>query len=207
MSLRKWAKLFGATLLVGGVVSLIVGVAMIYIHPAPDVKIVKLDDWLYNLFNFLVSGLTLGAFSHMGFFAYLILNYIALSIFKKPYLWIALQGFITVFVLVEVAVNMYDTSFPSQTFWVFPLVLVIASLLVAWRKVKETASSAWVPSLFFMIAVTVLEGMPAFREGDISSLVYMLLPLFACNSYQILKLHHILDVKSPLQGAAKAGSQ
>lgn len=201
MSLRKWAKLFSISIAIGGLVSVVVGVVMAYMDP--DFAIPKADDWIYNLFTFLFSGLTLGAFAHMGFFAYLTLNYIALSIFKKPYLWVALQGFATIFALVEVVINLYDTSFPPSTFWLLPVLLVAAAAAVSWRKVKETTKSAWVPSLFFMIVVTVLEGNPAFRSGDISSLIYMLLPLFACNTYQLLQLHRILDTKAPLAGAAK----
>ena len=201
MSLRKWAKLFGTSIAIGGIVSLVVGVVMAYLDP--DFAIPKADDWIYNLFTFLFSGLTLGAFAHMGFFAYLTLNYIALSIFKKPYLWVALQGFATLFALVEVVINLYDTSLPASTYWLLPALLVLASAAVSWRKARETTKSAWVPSLFFLIVVTVLEGNPAFRSGSISSLIYMLLPLFACNTYQILQLHRILEAKAPLAGAAK----
>jgi len=201
--LRKWGKLFGVTILIGGIVSVIVGIAMAMADP--NFTIPKADDWIYNLFSFLFAGLTLGAFAHMGFFAYLTLNYIALSIFKKSYLWMAFQGFVTVFVLVEVAVNLYGSDFPGISYVMLPVVLVLASLAVSWRKVRETSSGAWVPSLFFMIVVTVLEGNPAFRQGSLSSLIYMLLPLFVCNTYQILMLHRILEAKSPLSGAAKAG--
>ena len=183
--------------------SLLVGIVMAYTDP--NFQITKTDDWIYNMFTFLISGLTLGAFAHMGFFAYLTLNYIALSIFKKSYLWIAFQGFVTVFVLVEVAVNLYDANFPVYTYWSLPIVLTLASLAVAWRKARETTTNAWIPSMFFMIVVTVLEGNPAFRTENLSSLVYMLLPLFVCNTYQILKLHRILGAKSPLSDAAKAG--
>ena len=202
MNLRKWGKLFAITILIGGGVSLASGLVMAYADP--NFEIPKADDWIYNMFSFLIAGLTLGAFAHMGFFAYLMLNYIALSIFKKSYLWMAFQGFAVVFVLVEVAVNMYGTDFPASAYWVLPIVLVLCSVAVAWRKVRETKASAWVPCLFFMIAVTVLEGNPAFRTGSISSLVYMLLPLFACNAYQILQLHRIVGAKSPMSGAVKA---
>jgi KinB signaling pathway activation protein len=203
LNLRKWMKLFGATILIGGLVSIIMGIVMAYMDP--NFKIPKADDWIYNIFNMFLSGLTLGAFAHMGFFAYLMLNYIARSIFKQPYLWLAFQGFVTAFVLVEVAINMYDTNFPKSAFWMLPAALTLCSSLVAWRKVQETTSNSWIPSLFFMIAITVLEGNPAFKTGSISALVYMLLPLFVCNSYQIMKLHRILDMKTAVPGTAKAG--
>lgn len=186
-------KLFGVTILIGGVVSLITGVIM---ANASNFEIPKADDWLYNATNMFFSGLTFGAFAHMGFFAYLTLNYIARSIFKKPYLWVAFQAFVTVFVLVEAAVNLYDSSFPSSSFWVLPLAITAASALVSWRKVKETTSGSWIPAMFFMIVVTVLEANPAFREGSITALIFMMLPLFLCNAYQILMLHRLLGDKS-----------
>lgn len=189
LSLRKWMKLFGATILIGGVVSLVLGVIMVMLD---TFEIPKADDWLFNLTQMLLSGFTLGAFAHMGFFAYLTLNYIARSIFKRPYLWVAAQGFVTVFVLVELAVNLHGSGFPGYAFWMVPLVLVAASTLVAWVKVKETSSASWIPALFFMIVVTVLEAIPAFREQTIPSLVYMVLPLFLCNAYQLMMLHRLL---------------
>ncbi|WP_219644103.1 KinB-signaling pathway activation protein [Cohnella sp. CFH 77786] len=203
MNLRKWMRLFGVTILIGGAVSVLTGIVMKLADPT--FVIPKADDWVYNIFNMFLSGLTLGAFAHMGFFAYLTLNYIARSIFKRPYLWVAFQGFVVAFVLVEVAVNMYGTNFPSHAFWLLPVVLTACSALVAWRKAKETSKGAWIPSLFFMIAITVLESNPAFRTGSISALVYMLLPLFVCNTYQIMRLHRILDAKAPVPGEAKAG--
>jgi KinB signaling pathway activation protein len=189
LSLKKWMKLFGATILIGGVVSLILGVIMVMLD---TFEIPKADDWLFNLTQMFLSGLTLGAFAHMGFFAYLTLNYIARSIFKRPYLWVACQGFVTVFMLVEVAVNLYDSDFPGYAFWAVPLVLAAASAAVSWIKVKETTSASWIPALFFMIVITVLEAIPAFREGSIASLIYMVLPLFLCNAYQLMMLHRLL---------------
>lgn len=203
MNLRKWMKLFGTTILIGGLASLIIGVCMQLSDPT--FRNIEADGWLYNMFQMAMIGFTFGAFAHMGFFAYLMLNYIARSIFKRPQLWVALQGFTTAFVLVEVAYGVYGTNFPEATFWAVPLALTAAALLVAWRKVHETTSGAWVPTVFFLVTVTVLEGVPAFRTGSLSSLVFQLVPLFVCNSYQIMRLHRILDSKAAVTETAKAG--
>ena len=202
MSLKKWMKLFGATVSIGGVVSLVLGVIMVLLD---SFEIPKADDWLYNLMQMFLSGVTLGAFAHMGFFAYLTLNYIARSIFRKPYLWVAAQGFVTVFVLVELAVNLYGSGFPGYIFWAFPLVLTAASVLVAWIKVRETTTASWIPALFFMVAVTALEAIPAFREESVPSLVYMTLPLFLCNAYQLMMLHRLLGDPPEKNSALQAG--
>ena len=195
MNLRKWLRLFLATIAIGAAASLVIGVSMQVTDP--DYSHLRADEWAYNVLMMVLSGFTMGAFAHMGFFAYLMLNYIARSIFKRPYLWIALQGFVTVFVLVEIAVNVYDTKLPAASYWALPLALAAASLLVAWWKTSETNAGAWIPTLFFLIVVTVLEGIPSFRTaldtGKISSLVYQLAPLFICNTYQIMKLHRVLE--------------
>jgi KinB signaling pathway activation protein len=203
LSLRKWMKLFGATILIGGLATLIIGVCMQLSDP--QFRNIQVDGWLYNLFQMAMIGFTFGAFAHMGFFAYLMLNYIARSIFKRPYLWVALQGFITVFVLIEIAYWTYGTNFPNATFWAVPLALVAGSLAVSWRKVHETTPGAWVPTLFFLVAVTVLEGMPAFRTASMSSLVFQLVPLFICNTYQIMRLHRILEGRIAVPAGVKAG--
>ncbi|WP_276358285.1 KinB-signaling pathway activation protein [Cohnella caldifontis] len=203
MTLRKWMKLFATTILIGGAVGLLIGVCMM----ASDAEYhdLKADQWLYNMFNMAVAGLSFGAFAHMGFFAYMMLNYIARSIFKRPQMWVALQGFLALFILVEIAYWTYGTNFPSAVYWAVPLLLTAASLLVAWRKVRETNPGSWVPTMFFMIAVTTLEAIPAFRTGKLFSLVLELVPLFVCNAYQILRLHRILETRRPEQTAVKAG--
>lgn len=203
MNLRKWMKLFGTTILLGGLAALVMGVCMQLSDPT--FRNIAADGWLYNMFQMTMIGLTFGAFAHMGFFAYLMLNYIARSIFKRPQMWVALQGFIAAFVLVEIAYWTYDTNFPSVTFWAVPIALAAASMLVAWRKVQETTSGAWLPTMFFLIAVTVLEAIPAFRTGSMPSLVFQLVPLFICNAYQIMMLHRLLEAKTAVPEAAKAG--
>jgi KinB signaling pathway activation protein len=203
LTLRKWMRLFVTTILIGGAVGLLIGIGMM----AGDAgyRDLRADEWLYNMFNMAVAGLSFGAFAHMGFFAYMMLNYIARSIFRRPQMWVALQGFTAVFVLIEIAYWTYDSDFPSAVFWAVPLLLTAASLLVAWLKVRETSSGSWVPTLFFLIAVTALEAIPAFQTGKLSSLALQLVPLFVCNAYQIMRLHRILEVRQPEQAAAKAG--
>lgn len=205
MNLRKWMTLFGTTILMGGAASLVTGVVMLLCDSS--FHVVKTGgDWLFNVIMMALAGLTFGAFAHMGFFAYLMLNYIARSIFKRPYLWVALQGFIALFVLIEIAYWTYDSDFPAYTFWLVPIVLAAVSAAVARWKVKETTAGAWIPTLFYLIAVTTIEAMPGFQSGKITSLVFSLIPLFVCNSYQILRLHRILVKPKAAPVAASANS-
>jgi len=191
LNLRKWMSLFGTSILIGSAAAVIVGAALQLMDL--EFRDVGAKGWLYNLFMMALAGLSFGAFAHMGFFAYLMLNYISRSIFKRPYLWVATQGFVTVFVLVEIVYWTYGSDFPAATFWALPLALTAAAAVVAWRKAHETTAGAYIPTMFFMIAVTSVEALPSFRSENIASLIFYLIPLFICNAYQILKLHRILD--------------
>ncbi|SFB61131.1 KinB signaling pathway activation protein [Cohnella sp. OV330] len=206
MNLRKWMTLFGTTILIGGGAALITGVVMMVCDP--DFQIGGARGWAFNLIMMALAGLSFGAFAHMGFFAYLMLNYIARSIIKRPYLWVALQGFVALFVLAEIVYWTHDSEFPPHAFWIVPLLLSAGALAVAWRKAKETTAGAWIPTLFFMIAVTTIEGLPGFRSGGLwTQLTFTLVPIFVCNAYQILRLHHILTVPGTAQKVkTEAGS-
>lgn len=191
MNIRKWMTLFGTTILIGALIAALTGIGLMATDQEFQVK--GTENWFVNIGLMALGGLTFGAFSHMGFFAYLMLNYIARSIFKRPYTWLMTQGIIAAFVMFEIGYWTYDTNFPDYTFWAVPLALLAASLLVAWRKTHETSSGAWVPTVFFLVAITALESVPAFRTGNMPSLLFQVVPLFVCNTYQIMRLHRILD--------------
>ncbi len=202
MNIRKWMTLFGTTILIGALMAAVAGIGLMATDQ--DFQVKGTENWFVNIGLMALGGLTFGAFSHMGFFAYLMLNYIARSIFKRPYTWIMTQGILTAIVMFEIGYWTYDTNFPEYTYWAVPLILLAASLLVAWRKTHETSSGAWVPTVFFLVAITTLESVPAFRTGNMPSLIFQIVPLFVCNSYQIMRLHRILD-RTP-QSAAQATS-
>jgi KinB signaling pathway activation protein len=68
--------------------------------------------------------------------------------------------------------------------------------IVAYIKSKETNKKAFVPALFFMVVVTILEWVPALRINDTDWLYLMVIPLLLCNSYQLLVLHRLIGQKS-----------
>jgi len=191
LNIRRWMTLFGTTILIGALMAALAGIALMATDQKFQVK--GTENWFVNIGLMALGGLTFGAFSHMGFFAYLMLNYIARSIFKRPYTWIMTQAIIAAFVMFEIGYWTYDTNFPEYTYWAVPLALLAAALLVAWRKTHETSSGAWVPTVFFLVAITALETVPAFRTGSMPSLIFQMVPLFVCNAYQIMRLHRILD--------------
>lgn len=196
LSLRKWMKLFVKTLLIGALAGVATGVTLQVSDP--EFRNIGVDGWLYNIWMMALSGMNFGALAHLGFFAYLVLNYVARSVLRRPYLWVALQGFTAVFVLAELVYWLsLERGLPAATAWVLPVLLTAAAVLVSWLKVRETTRGAWIPSLFFLIACTVIEAVPAFREAfredNVLSIVVSLVPLFVCNAYQVMQLHRVLD--------------
>ncbi|WP_225442579.1 KinB-signaling pathway activation protein [Paenibacillus lycopersici] len=205
MNLRKWFFLFWSTMAVGGVISAVVGTLMQWIDP--DFGILGLKATGFNLLTMVLVGLLFGAFSQMGFFSYLTLNYIALSVLRKGYLWNALQAYTTLFALGGVGYMLYDnrtTLGNNWIFWVLPLALLAASWGVSYVKAKQTNNSAFIPTMFLLIVVTLLEAWQSL-QSNVYSMTFMIIPMFACNAYQIMWLHRLLR-KEQTTGSASSSN-
>ncbi|QAY68586.1 KinB signaling pathway activation protein [Paenibacillus protaetiae] len=161
----------------------------------------------FNAFMMAIVGLMFGAFSHMGFFAYLTLNYIALSIFRKSYLWNALQGYSTLFAAGWMGYMLYKERSEGVLFWLLPLGLLACAAIVSYVKIKQTNSSAFIPSMFLLFTITFIEAWPALQgELNVAAIIFMMIPLFACNAYQIMMLHRILGNQTADSPAAAVKS-
>ncbi len=154
----------------------------------------------FNAAMMALVGTMIGAFSQMGFFAYLILNYIALSIFRKKYLWNAFQAYTTVFCIIGLGYMLFNKReiLSSYLFIIVPAVLVLGTLAVCFFKVKQTNPSAFIPTAFLMFTVTFIEAWPAMSDGNANTpgIIFMFVPLFVCNAYQIMMLHRVLKNKT-----------
>ncbi|MFC5653061.1 KinB-signaling pathway activation protein [Paenibacillus solisilvae] len=206
MNLRKWFFLFWSTMAVGGVVTIVVGSIMQWTDQSFGFMGLKAVG--FNTLTMALVGMLFGAFSQMGFFAYLTLNYIALSVFRRSYLWNALQAYTTVFVLGGVGYLLYQDreSLNNWVFWALPLAMALGSWLVAYVKVKQTNNNAFIPTLFLQVVVTILESWPSLQgEGaNTSAIVFMVIPMFICNAYQIMLLHRLVRKPQTTDSAASA---
>ncbi|WP_240941891.1 KinB-signaling pathway activation protein [Paenibacillus sp. HB172176] len=207
MTLRKWFFLFWSTMAVGAISCIIAGIIMMLSDQ--EFGFMGMEATGFNASMMAISGLMIGAFSQMGFFAYLTLNYIALSVFRKKYLWNALQGYTTAFCVFGLGYVLYEDRTNNWFFWALPLILIAASLIAAWYKVKQTNKSAFVPTVFLMYVVTFIEAWPALQgETNIAAIIFMVTPLFLCNAYQNMMMHRLLkktEADSAV-GAAKSAS-
>lgn len=210
MTSRNWVKLFITTLLVGGFTTGIVGFIVRWKEFQPIfigfhiIEILSVFAWLIGV------GLIFSILSQMGFFAYLTVHRFGLGIFKSVFLWNAVQIIITAVVLVDLVYLRYK-AFAKADESLLPYIglalLVLAiGVVVAFVKMKQTTKTAFIPALFFMIVITVLEWVPVLRVNEESWLYLMLFPLLACNAYQLLALHKI-NASSEKQRQAKSKSK
>lgn len=189
MSLRNWLKMFGSTLLVGALTSIVA--RMILGMMDPELQVFD----IYVIIATVGAGMLYSVLSQMGFFAYMTLNYIAQSMFKKRETWLVIQWIAIVFVFVDcIVIRAY--FFEGLSAWYkytpLPLILIAVSAAAAYWRGKMTNFNAFIPTLFFLFVVTAVESVPALRQNDVFSIIDMMIPLFACNAWQILRLPRYL---------------
>jgi KinB signaling pathway activation protein len=194
MTLRKWFHLFWTTLIIGMILGLIAGLSLQLTDR--DFSVPGLPAVGFNLINMALGGATISVLSQMGYFAYLIVRYIAMGIIRRKNIWDMLQWAIIIVVLFDLVYLRY-TSFGGSiaAYFVLPIVVAIVAWGTAAWKVRLTNRNGFLPTLFFMSAVTVLEAVPALRLNNAASTYFMLLPLFGCNAWQILILPRLLQGK------------
>ncbi|MFJ7978548.1 KinB-signaling pathway activation protein [Peribacillus sp. NPDC096379] len=192
MNSRNIVRLFISTLLVGGITGGIVGFAVRWdeFSSFDLVELLSVFVWLVGV------GLIFSVISQAGFFAYLTIHRFGLGIFKSASLWNGIQIVLIAFVLGDLVYFRY-TEFADKGEGVLPFVypalfLLIFGAIVAYFKVKQTNKQAFIPALFFMTVITVLEWVPVLRTDDDSWLYFMLYPLLICNVYQLLILNRLI---------------
>lgn len=200
MNSRKWVRLFFTTLFLGGISTVIIGFVLEWDKYAKffqnfdGKEILAVSFWLMGV------GFIFSVISQMGFFAYLTIHRFGLGMFRSPSLWNTVQLFFIAFVLFDfvylrsVLIANGEVSLGNNI--LVAGVLFVFGAIVAYIKSKETNKKAFVPALFFMVVVTILEWVPALRINDTDWLYLMVIPLLLCNAYQLLILHRLIGKTS-----------
>ncbi|MFJ8531091.1 KinB-signaling pathway activation protein [Bacillus sp. NPDC094106] len=200
MNSRKWVRLFFTTLFLGGISTIFIGFILgwdkyaKFFQNFDGREILAVSFWLMGV------GFIFSVISQMGFFAYLTVHRFGLGMFRSSSLWNAVQLFFIAFVLFDfvylrsVLIANGDVSLGNNI--LVAGVLFIFGAIVAYIKSKETNKKAFVPALFFMVVVTILEWVPALRVNDTDWLYLMVIPLLLCNAYQLLILHRLIGQRS-----------
>ncbi|MFJ8422442.1 KinB signaling pathway activation protein KbaA [Bacillus wiedmannii] len=196
MNSRKWVRLFFTTLFLGGISTVIIGFVLEwdkyvkFFQNFDGKEILAVSFWLMGV------GFIFSVISQMGFFAYLTIHRFGLGMFRSPSLWNAVQLFFIAFVLFDfvylrsILIANGEVSLGNNI--LVAGVLFMFGAIVAYIKSKETNRKAFVPALFFMVVVTILEWVPALRINDTDWLYLMVIPLLLCNAYQLLILHRLI---------------
>lgn len=194
MNSRYVVRLFVTTLLVGGLAGGIAGMMMRWSEIQDYFATFDLKSLISSFLWLFGVGLIFSVISQAGFFAYLTIHRFGLGIFKS--LWNPVQILFILFILFDLIYLRY-TSFESGEGlapYIFPAVyVVIVSAIVAYIKAKRTNNQTFIPAFFFMVVATILEWTPVLRGNDEAWLYYMLIPLLACNTYQLLILNNFIN--------------
>ncbi|MED0968359.1 KinB signaling pathway activation protein KbaA [Bacillus paramycoides] len=200
MNSRKWVRLFLTTLFLGGISTVFIGFVLEWDKYAKffqnfdGKEILAISFWLMGI------GFIFSVISQMGFFAYLTIHRFGLGMFRSSSLWNTVQLFFIAFVLFDfvylrsVLIANGEVSLGNNI--LVAGMLFVFGAIVAYVKSKETNKKAFVPALFFMVVVTILEWVPALRINDTDWLYLMVIPLLLCNAYQLLVLHRLIGQTS-----------
>jgi KinB signaling pathway activation protein len=206
---RNWVHLFLTTLVVGAVTTAVVGFIVRWSEFQQLLSDFNILEFLSILVWLMGVGLIFSILSQMGFFAYLTVHRFGLGIFKS--LWNPVQVLLIAFVLFDLVYLRFTTFAESGesiiSYLGLAVIVLVAGLIVAFMKVKQTNKEAFIPALFFMVVVTVIEWVPVLRVNEHSWLYLMLFPLLICNAYQLLVLHKLnqrsLQERKALEEKAK----
>lgn len=195
MTSRNWVRLFMTTLVIGGLTTAIVGFIVRWSEFQPYFTEFKIMDILSTMIWLIGMGFLFSLVSQLGFFAYLTVHRFGLGIFKTVGLWNSVQVVLILFGLFDLIYLRYE-NFAHSGDSIIPyfgpaIILLVIGLIAAWYKMKMTNQEAFIPALFVMTVVTLVEWVPALKVDDRSWLYLMLFGLLACNAYQLLILHKL----------------
>lgn len=195
MTIRNWVKFFFNALLIGGIVTAVMGLIVRWEFFSQYLADGEIWQFIMALLWMVFLGFTMSVVAQMGFFAYLTIHQFGVNMFKTLTLWNWVQLLIITVVLFDLIFFRFrltsDDTGRTLLYLALLASLVGVSAITAYFKAKWTKKHTLISALFFMIVVTTLEWLPALmvRSGNIDEWVTILLfPLLAVNAYQLLLL-------------------
>ena len=196
MTIRNWFKFFLNAMLIGGVVTGVLGLFIRW--DDAFAKYFEASQWseFFAAFAFMViMGFTISVITQMGFFAYLTIHQMGVNIFKTLTLWNWVQLLIIAIVIFDLIFFRFKPNAETTgQIWLYVIllaILIIVAVIVAVVKANITKKHTLISALFFMIVVSTLEWLPVLmvRADNVDSWVTLLLfPILAVNAYQLLAL-------------------
>lgn len=209
MNSRKLVHFFFTTLIIGGLAGLITSFFVKTTEYSINLNPFNFMELLGLVVFFIGIGFVFSMISQTGFFAYLFVNRFGLSIFRSY--WPTIQIVLVAFVVFDLIYFPYKATEGSVSiFWY--ILMSFALLAYGWFisevKAQETNRSAFAPALFLMVVMTTLEWMPGLQTEGTDYAWLMIIPLLACNTYQLLVLHRLTnDDKNDSKGKQSEAKQ
>ncbi len=177
-------------MLVGAIGAVVAGLILQFATGTIEFK-GTLDMLIFPLILF-GYGALVSVYSQLGFFAYLTLNYMGIGVFKRK-TWQYVQIVLSVLALLELMFLRTFVGGEKNLTWDLALGIgiLLTAIVVTYFKVKVTNMNALIPTMFFMLAVTILEIIGVLKIGVNNATIFIIIPLLACNAYQILILHKV----------------
>lgn len=194
LNLKSWLHLFWTNLVVGAICSLGIGFILQW---TDTVEMNGIGDFLLYILILIGIGILVSVYSQMGFFAYMMINYMGTGVFRRT-TWQYIQIVLTTLALLElmflrVFVGGGESGISDM---ILGVIILVVAVVVAFFKAKMTNGIAWIPTLFFMIAVTIVEIVGILQIDVDAATAWIVGSLIACNAHQILVLHRILKPKT-----------
>lgn len=186
MKVKGFLRLFWSTLLFGTLFGFVMSLLA---DPG------YLVDFSFgSILTALTYSSTWTSISMMGFFSYLIVHRVGLDIFRGVRLWNRVQVVLIAFALFD---GVYFRVLASGNEEIGRyigemVVLTVVAWFVAQGKARQTNATAFIPALFLMIVITLIEWIPALQATDRLELLWpALATLVFANAYQVLMLHRL----------------
>jgi KinB signaling pathway activation protein len=146
-------------------------------------------------------GMTFSAVSQMSFFAYLLINRLALGLFRSKRLWHYTQLVLIAFTFFDLVYFRYTAFGQEGESWVnyliLPVLFLAVTVILAWLKVKQTNASAFVPALFLLFVVSAIAALPALVINDAVWMQLMLVTVLVCHAWQLFWLPRLNEGTNP----------
>lgn len=197
MKTRGFLKLFWMTLLIGT----LAGFVFNLVAEPGYVRNQSISGYVTAL----AYSSTWTAISLMGFFSYLILHRVGLDIFRGAKLWDRVQIVLIAFALFDgIYLRGLAFGFEKTNLYIGEMVvLLLIAFFVARTKARETNFTAFVPTLFLMTVITLIEWVPALQATQDKRMLWAALAtLLVCNAYQILMLHRLQEKPNSADAAS-----
>ncbi|MCA0993585.1 hypothetical protein GLW07_21095 [Bacillus hwajinpoensis] len=197
MKTRNLVYLFFTTLLIGSTAGMLTGLVLDWSQYWADLKNGEILSFLIVILWLLGVSSIFSLISQMGFFAYLTIHRFGLGIFKSVKLWNTIQVVLIAVALFDLVYFRYEVFAEEGesviSYILIALFLLAVGLVTAYVKQKETNKQAFIPALFFIVVVTILEWIPGLQSNDPKWLWLILIPLLVSNVWQLLTLHRLIQ--------------